>query len=138
MNDETKEDPSPKRSPRLWTEMSVTELCADHPGLGDYIAQLESRHDAAQARIAAAETQVMVMRDEEAQRVKLKAVQALIDKNQIEADARSRKAMESIGISTHWSYTAGKTVNAMVLELVDVVKALMAKEETRIVPKEKG
>ena len=106
---------------------SVTELCADHENLREYIAQLESRHDVAQARIAAAETQVVVMRDEDAQRVKLKAVQCLIDKNQHEADARSRKAMESIGISTHWSYTAGKTVNAMVLELVDVVKALRGK-----------
>ena len=127
MNDDTKEDPSPKRGPRPWTEMGVAELCANHPGLSEYIAQLESRHDVAQARLAAAETQVMVMRDEEAQRVKLKAVQCLIDKNQHEADARSRKAMESIGISTHWSYTAGKTVNAMVLELVDVVKALRGK-----------
>lgn len=127
MSDDTKEDPSPKRGCRPWTEMSVTELCADHPGLSEYIAQLESRHDASQARIAAAETQVMVMRDEEAQRVKLKAVQALIDKNQHESDAKSRAAMESIGIVGHWSYTAGKTVNAMVLELVEVVKALRAK-----------
>lgn len=127
MSNDTKEDPSPSREPRPWTEMSVTELCAEHPGLREYIGHLEDARDALSARLAAVETQIMVMRDEEAQRVKMKAVQVLIDKNQHEADARSRKAMESIGISTHWSYTAGKTVNAMVLELVDVVKALRVK-----------
>ena len=108
---------------------SVTELCANHPNLREYIGHLEDARDSLSARLAALETQIAVMRDEEAQRVKMRAVQALIDKNQQDADAKSRSAMQSIGISTHWSYTAGKTVGAMTLELVEVVKKQCAEVE---------
>ncbi len=98
-------------------ELAAAERCA-------------GERDALAARLAAAETQIAVMRDEEAQRVKLKAMQMLFDKDRQEADAKSRAAMESIGISTHWSYNAGKTVGAMTLELVELVKALRAKPPT--------
>jgi len=120
--------PDEVRSPQPPTEISVTELCANHPNLREYIAQLESRHDVAQARIAAAETQIMVMRDEEAQRVKLKAIAVSWEKNRNDDEARAKKAVESVGISTHWDHTSGKTIGAMVLELVEVVKQLRGKQ----------
>lgn len=97
----------------------------------DDVEAIISRHlepviERAEAEKSALATQVAVMRDEEAQRVKLKAVQVLIDKNQQESDRKCREAMESIGISTHWSYAAGKTVGAMTLELVEWVKKATA------------
>lgn len=94
--------------------------------------------DRLRASLAAAETQVMVMRDEEAQRVKLKAVAALIDKNRNEEEAKSRAAMESIGIVGHWSYTCGKTVGAMTLELCELVKSLRDKPNLPAIPDPAG
>src|SRR4051812_18844266 len=109
----------PPEGPRV---LGVTELCANHPNLSEYIGQVEQECDALRAKLAAAETQIMVMRDEEAQRVKLKAIAALWDEGRRKEEIASRAAMESIGISTHWYYNAGKTVGAMVLELVEIVK----------------
>lgn len=95
----------------------------DQVSLEEHIA---GRMNELRAEKAALATQIAVMRDEEAQRVKIKALEVLWDKNRIEDERKSREAMQSIGISTHWSYTAGKTTGAMTLELVELVKKLMA------------
>ena len=106
MTDE-KHDPNPaKYGPN--PHPSVTELCADHENLREYIAQLERERD--------------VLRDELEQRDKkdrAERVESGTFRHQLIDVGR---LLDAEGIRTHWDYTSGISVATRVKMLIERTK----------------
>lgn len=89
---------------------SVTELCADHENLREYIAQLERERDVIRQELEARD------KKDRTERVESGTFRhQLIDVSRL---------LDAAGIRTHWDYTSGISVATRVKMLIEREAAL--------------
>ena len=110
MSDESKDDPMAQSSHAPAGYKSVTELCADHENLREYIAHLEHELDVIRQEWALHD------KKDRTERVESGTFRhQLIDVS---------KLLDAAGIRTHWDYTSGISVATRVKMLIEREAAL--------------
>lgn len=100
-----KDDPSPAPRALRAGYRSVTELCADHENLRDYIGQLERERDAAMEELA--------LRDKKA------TAERVMSGTYGHQLAEIGKLLDAEGIRAHWDYTSGISTTTRVKMLIE-------------------
>lgn len=113
MNDKCKEDPTPKPTPRIVAQMSVTELCANHENLREYIAQLEVEREAL--------IEELQQRDKKDRAERVASGTYAHQLNEIKG------RLDNAGIRSHWDYTSGISAAVRVKMLIEREEALRAR-----------
>lgn len=84
---------------------SVTELCADHENLGEYIAQLEG--------------QINELKRESERRDQKDRERGLLDASFRDQLIKIDGMLNEAGIRSHWDYTSGITTSTRVKMLIE-------------------